>query len=168
MAEIEICRTWISYYLLSLDLQSSVTVCMCVCLLVIVKRRQTHDPWSRQGLMTTTGESQWPYKLYIPRPRQQGTAFEPRAPLVVWAGMVFRQVWLHQWCDSPHLGGERYKTLQGLPSMSRGKWNMENVTGILWHFTPWAFLKRVKWPAEKRKRQQWTRIGCMMWHVTPL
>lgn len=70
--------------------------------------------------------------------------FEPRAPLVVGAGMVFRQVWHHQWCDSLHLGGERYKTLQGLWSRFRGKWNMENVTGILLHFAPWAILKRFK------------------------
>lgn len=116
-------------------------MCVCVCLLVIVKKCQTHDPRSTQGLMATTGPSDHANFIFH---YQQGTAFEPRAPLVVWAGMAFSQVWLHQCCDSPHLGGERYKTLQGLPSRSRGKWNMENVTGILWHFAPWAFLKRVK------------------------
>lgn len=41
-------------------------------------------------------------------------------------------------------GGKRYKTLQGLQSRSRGKWNMETVTGAFWHFALWASLKRFK------------------------
>lgn len=60
--------------------------------------------------------------------------------------MVFRWGRRHRWRDSLHCGwgGERYKTLQGLQSRSRGKWNMENVTGVFWHFALWASLKRFK------------------------
>lgn len=118
--------------------------CVCACVFA-GDCEKVSDTWPlKQPRINGHNRSQWPYQLYIPLPQQQGTAFEPRAPLVVWAGMVFSQVWLHQCGDSPHLGGERYKTPQGLPLRSRGKWNMENVTGILWHFAPWAFLKRVK------------------------
>lgn len=121
-----------------------VWTCVCACVFA-GDCEKVSDTWPlKQPRVNGHNRSQWPYQLFIPLPQQQGTAFEPRAPLVVWAGMVFSQVWLHQCCDSPHMGGERYKTLQGLPSRSRGKWNMENVTGILWHFAPWAFLKRVK------------------------
>lgn len=39
---------------------------------------------------------------------------------------------------------ETYKTPAGIQSRSRGKRNVENFTGILWHCTPWARLKAFK------------------------
>lgn len=108
------------------------------------KWHMTPEGAKDQWLMTTTGQSQWPYQPYSTTATRGSSFLEPRAPLVVWAGMVFRQVWHHQRCDSLHLGGERYKTLQGLRSRFRGNWNMENVTGIWLHFAPWAILKRFK------------------------
>ena len=73
--------------------------------------------------------------------------FESRAPLVVWDGDGFqvRTASPVAWQYTNYgRGGERYKTLQGLQSRSRGKWNMENVTGVFWHFALWAGLKRFK------------------------
>lgn len=73
--------------------------------------------------------------------------FESRAPLVVCVGDGFqvRTASPVAWQFTNYCrGGERYKTLQGLQSRSRGKWNMENVTGVFWHFALWAGLKRFK------------------------
>lgn len=73
--------------------------------------------------------------------------FESRAPLVVCVGDGFqvRTASPVAWQFTNYgRGGERYKTLQGLQSRSRGKWNMENVTGVFWHFALWAGLKRFK------------------------
>lgn len=106
-----------------------------------------HDPWRSEGLMINDHNrpvSVTISTLYSTTATRGSRFLEPRAPLVVLAGMVFRQVWHHQRCDSLHLGGERYKTLQGLRSRFRGNWNMENVTGIWLQFAPWAILKRFK------------------------
>lgn len=53
--------------------------------------------------------------------------------LVVWTNVVFRWGSPHQWRDSLHGNweGERYKTLQGPQSRSRGKWNRKCHWGIL-------------------------------------
>lgn len=132
----------------SLCQKSSVCVCVtCSSTLQVMdyKWHRTPEAAKDYWLMTSTGQSQWPYQPYTPLPRQQGAAFLSQG---------------HLWWSEPGWFSGKCGTTSGVTVYTWevrdirlcrdfGQGSEENETwrmsqGILLHFAPWAILKRFK------------------------